>query len=132
MVGDQVMIAIGIGCRGGAAKEAILAIVRGAVARVQTPGETARLFSIDRKRGERGLIAAAQELDMPLDFLTPEMLRAVEGQVVTRSRRAEAEFGVASVSEAAALVGAGLNARLVAPRVGAAGVTCAIARGPGR
>ena len=126
------MIAIGIGCRGGATKEAILAIVRDALARAQAPGETARLFSIDRKRGERGLVAAAQELDMPLDFLAPEMLRAVEGRVVTRSRRAEAELGVASVSEAAALVGAGANARLLGPRIAAAGVTCAIARGPGR
>jgi len=126
------MIAVGIGCRSGAAKETILAIVRGALARVQIPGETARLFSIDRKRGERGLIAAARELNLPLDFLTPEMLRAVEHQVVTRSERAQAELGVCSVSEAAALVGAGVNARLVAPRVAAAGVTCAIARGLGR
>jgi cobalt-precorrin 5A hydrolase len=132
MVGDQVMIAIGIGCRGGAAKEAILAIVGEALARVQTPGETARLFSIDRKHGERGLIAAAQDLDMPLDFLTPEMLRAVEHRVITRSERARTEFGVASVCEAAALVGAGVNGRLVAPRIAALGVTCAIARGPGR
>ncbi|MGO8800045.1 MAG: cobalamin biosynthesis protein [Roseiarcus sp.] len=126
------MIAIGIGCRSGAAKETILTIVRDVLARVQTPGETARLFSIDRKRGEPGLIAAAQDLGMPLDFLTSEMLRTVEDQVVTRSRRAEAELGIASVSEAAALVGAGLDARLVAPRVAAAGVTCAIARGSGR
>jgi cobalt-precorrin 5A hydrolase len=131
MVGDQVMIAIGIGCRGGVTKEAIIAIVSGALARVQNLNEPARLFSIDRKRHEPGLIAAAQELNLPLDFFAPEVLRAVEDQVITRSERAQAVLGVASVSEAAALAGAGVNARLIAPRVSGSGVTCAIARGLG-
>jgi cobalt-precorrin 5A hydrolase len=131
MDGDKAMIAIGIGCRRGASRQAIAAMIGQALARVQSLGEPTRLYSIERKRNEPGLLAAAHELDLPLDFLSLEALRAVEDKVATRSSRSEAALGVASVSEAAALVGAGDNARLIAPRMAADGVTCAIARGNG-
>jgi cobalt-precorrin 5A hydrolase len=132
MVGDEAMIAIGVGCRRGAAKEAIAAMIGEALARFQGLGEPARLFSIERKRDEPGLLAAARELGLPLDFLSLDALRAVDDKVATRSPQAEAALGLASVSEAAALAGAGADARLIAPRVTGVGVTCAVAWGRGR
>jgi len=126
------MMAIGIGCRRGASAQAIVAIVREALAQVWLPDEPAGLFSIEQKRDEPGLVAAAQALGLPLDFFPAEALRAVEDRIATRSSRAEILLGVASVSEAAALAGAGGDAGLVLPRIARDGATCAIARGRGR
>ena len=126
------MIAIGVGCRRGASEDAIAALVKEASKSAEGCGEPTRLFSIDVKRDEAGLVGAAAALGLPLEFLPVEALRAVEGKIATRSAQAEARFGVASVSEAAALVGAGRDARLIAPRVARSGVTVAVARGSGR
>jgi cobalt-precorrin 5A hydrolase len=126
------MIAIGIGCRRGASQGAIAAMIEEALAKVQHLGEPTQIYSIDAKRDEEGLAGAARALDLPLAFLPPEALRAVADRIATRSARAEARFGVASVSEGSALAGAGRGARLIARRMIGDGVTCAIARGDGR
>jgi cobalt-precorrin 5A hydrolase len=109
MVGNQTMIAIGIGCRRGAPASAIEAVIRQSLAQIGT-ATPAALFTIEDKAVEPGLSDAAKRPG-----------------VRTRSRRAEAEFGVPSVAEASALAGAGPNAALIVPRVAANGVTCAIA-----
>ncbi len=49
------MIAIGIGCRSGASKEAIIEIIAAALARAALAEETATLFTYDGKRDEAGL-----------------------------------------------------------------------------
>jgi cobalamin biosynthesis protein CbiG len=128
----ETMIAIGVGCRRGASQEAIAAMIREALVATQASDEPARVFSIDAKRNEAGLVGAAQALNLPLEFLSADALREVEDKIATRSAQAEARFGVASVSEAAALAGAGRDARLIAPRVAGSGVTIAVARGSGR
>ncbi len=122
------MIAIGIGCRRGVPAHAIEAMVRPLLA--QNAGAApAGLFTIADKAGEPGLVEAASRLGLGLTFLTREALRAQAPGVRTRSPRSEAEFGVPSVAEAAALAGAGTNATLIVPRVAAGGVTCAVAVG---
>jgi cobalt-precorrin 5A hydrolase len=127
MVGDQAMIAIGVGCRRGTHAAAIEFLVRQALSQVATCQPA--LFSIEDKAGEPGLIEAAQRLNLTLTFLTRDALRAQAPDVQTRSPRAEAEFGVSSVAEAAALAGAGAHAALIVPRIARQGVTCAIAAG---
>ena len=127
------MIAIGVGCRQGASQAEIAAMIQEALADAQIGGsEPACLFSIDAKRNEAGLVGAADALRLPLEFLSAEALRAAEDKIATRSAQAAARFGVASVSEAAALAGAGRDARLIAPRVARSNVTIAVARGSGR
>jgi cobalt-precorrin 5A hydrolase len=126
------MIAIGVGCRRGASQAEIAAMIQEALTKVQIGGEPASVFSLLAKRDEAGLIGAADALGLPLEFLSIDALRAVEHKIATRSARAATQFGVASVSEAAALAGAGRDARLIAPRVAGSGVTIAIARGGGR
>jgi cobalt-precorrin 5A hydrolase len=126
MVGDQTMIAIGIGCRRGAPASAIEAVIRQSLAQIGS-ATPAALFTIEDKAVEPGLIDAANRLGLSLTFLGRDALRAQAPGVRTRSRRADAEFGVPSVAEASALAGAGPNAALIVPRVAANGVTCAIA-----
>jgi cobalt-precorrin 5A hydrolase len=123
------MIAIGIGCRKGASKEAIVALVADALARTGDQGNAARLFTAENKRHETGLIAAAHELALPLDFLSLDALRDVADRIATSSGAAERALGVPSVAEAAALAGGGLGAQLVLARITGDGVTCAIATG---
>jgi cobalt-precorrin 5A hydrolase len=124
------MIAVGIGCRNSCASEAIVAIVRRALADCPKADGAPRLFSLADKSGEPGLSAAAQALGLDLVFLSREALAAVTPRLLTRSAAAQRRFGIASVAEAAALAGAGPNARLLAPRLAAGGATCAIALSP--
>jgi cobalt-precorrin 5A hydrolase len=129
MVGDQAMsagIAIGVGCRLGCPATAIEALVRQALDRAP-PAQRLGLFTIRDKAGENGLIEAAGRLGLSLVFLSRDALREQMPLVQTRSRRAESQFGVASVAEAAALAGAGANAVLIVPRIAGQGATCAVA-----
>ncbi len=66
-------------------------------------------------------------LGLPLTFLDHDALAAASVRAVTRSARAMAETGLASVAEAAALAGAGPGSRLLLPRVASAAATCALA-----
>lgn len=126
------MIAIGIGCRRGIAKELFVEIMQEALSRIGDAAEVIELFTIEDKHDEAGLLAAAADLHLPVRFLSRTALQSVEASVVTPSRKAETTLGVASVSEAAALAGAGCGAVLVMPRIAGQGVTCAVARGEGR
>jgi cobalt-precorrin 5A hydrolase len=137
MGGDKVMsrpISIGIGCRSGCAGPAIESAVRLALSRVPD-GVPLGLFTIADKCEEAGLTAAAASLGFPLFMLPRTVLRDQAASVETVSRASHHRFGVPSVSEAAALAGAGPGAILLVPRIVRDGVTCAIAEpgvaGPG-
>ncbi|QAY95447.1 cobalamin biosynthesis protein CobE [Methylovirgula ligni] len=132
MGSDEIMIAVGIGCRRGASADSIVEIVRQALARTDHKSEAIELFTIDDKRDEAGLLAAAAELRLPLTFLSRAALQGVEDRIVMASRQAKAAFDVASVSEAASLAGAGRDAVLVVARIARQDVTCAVARGDGK
>lgn len=132
MGGDKIMIAVGIGCRRGAAADSIVEIVKHALVRADHTNEAVELFTIDDKRDEAGLLAAAAELRLPLTFLPRAALQGLEDRVVTHSRQAKAAFDVASVSEAASLAGAGRDAVLIVARIARQDVTCAVARGDGK
>jgi cobalt-precorrin 5A hydrolase len=123
------MIAIGLGCRKSCPGEAIVALVRRALGDCPEVQGVRRLFSLADKRDEPGVIAAAQTLGFDLVFLSREALAAETPRILTRSRAAQSRFGLASVAEAAALAGAGPEARLLGPRLAADGATCAIALG---
>lgn len=121
------MIAIGLGCRKECASEAIVAIVRRALAACSGVEGVRRLFSLVEKSGEPGLRMAAETLGFELVFLPHEALAAVATRVLTHSPAAQRRFGLASVAEAAALAGAGPGAKLLMPRLAANGATCAVA-----
>ncbi len=120
-------IAIGVGCRKGCASDSIVALVRRALEGAGCAGAPAGLFSHPAKRHEDGLIQAAARLDLPLVFLDPDDLREAADRALTRSRTVTAIFDLPSIAETAALAGAGAGSRLLAPRISAAGASCAIA-----
>ena len=119
------MIAIGVGCRRGSSTAAILSLLRQTLA-VMDASEAA-LYTIDAKKDEAGLQEAAAVLGLPLIFLPRSDLERVAPQVRTHSALVHKHFGLSSVSEAAALAGAGEGARLIMARVAEGGVTCAVA-----
>lgn len=119
-------LAIGVGCRAGADGAAIVALVARARAGLDATAP-ATLFTVDDKRGEPGLAAAAAALGLDLVFLPHDEVAAVATRVLTASKASMARFDLPSISEAAALAGAGPGARLLVPRLAEGGVTCAIA-----
>lgn len=119
-------VAIGVGCRQGCSADEIAALVRQALGGAPL-AEPMGLFTICDKREEAGLIEAAGRLGLDLVLLSRAVLRTQEASVQTRSARAEALFGVASVAEAAALAGAGEDAVLIVKRIASQGATCAVA-----
>jgi cobalt-precorrin 5A hydrolase len=123
------MLAIGIGCRSGAAADDIVALVRKALDRSGRSGRAA-LFTAVEKQGEAGLRQAAVQLAMPLVFLPKAALVDSADGAVTRSERVVQLFGVPSIAETAALAGAGTGSELIVPRIASDGVTCAIAAMP--
>ena len=124
------MIAIGIGCKSGVTSDDVIALVEDGLSRVEV--ETiAGLFTVASKAHESGLAEAAASLSLPLLFLPEIALKNVACRTETRSERVVALFGVPSIAETAALVGAGEGSTLIVPRISRRGVTCAIAKSAG-
>jgi cobalamin biosynthesis protein CbiG len=124
------LIAIGIGCRKNCSGAVLAQLVSRTL--VSWPRDLRMLplrslFTIEDKRGDAGIIEAAEALGMDLAFLSREELRDATSRVRTPSVRAQRLFGVASVAEASALAGGGPNAALIVPRTSENGATCAIA-----
>lgn len=117
-------LAIGVGCRKGVAAEVIVRQIAAATAGLPP---AAGLFTIEDKRGEAGLKVAADQLGLPLAFLSREALASVAHLTVTPSPAAQSRFGLPSVTEAAALAAFAGRARLIVPRLVGEGVTVAVA-----
>ena len=64
---------------------------------------------------------------MPITFHDESALQNRAAEVASHSPRIEALAGVGSLAEAAALVGAGENARLIVEKFSLDGVSCAVA-----
>lgn len=120
--------AIGIGARRGVAAQDIVDLVRSVAKTHEVDLHHARLCALESKAEEAGLHEAARALGVDLVFLPLAALRARRAAAATHSPRVQAMFGVGSVAEAAALVGAGPGSRLVAPRVTTPVAACALAR----
>lgn len=95
------------------------------------PHVSAQIFTLARKRDSGALAEAAQLLALPVKFCDEAELLAREPELlargVTPSKNLRAKTGLFSVAEAAALVGGGPGAVLIAPRRAENHVTCALA-----
>ncbi|HEY8213417.1 MAG TPA: cobalamin biosynthesis protein [Methylocystis sp.] len=120
--------AFGLGARRGVAAQDVVELVRRVAQTHDVDLRDAKLCALESKAQEAGLHDAARELGVELVFLPLAELRARKGPSATHSPRVQALFGVGSVAEAAALVGAGPNSRLVAPRVTTPVAACALAK----
>jgi cobalt-precorrin 5A hydrolase len=121
------MIAIGVGCRKASTSDAIVALVRRALAQAGALAGERVLFTIEGKRGEANLEEAARALKLPLHFLSHEQLEIEAPRAQTRSARVERHIGLPSLAETAALAGAGPDGELIVARLADGGATCAIA-----
>ncbi len=116
---------VGVGCSRGAPAEEILDLIDTALADAAlAPASVATLASVDAKRGEPGLAAAARARGWPLRFHPAGELAVVP--VPNPSAAAAHAVGTPSVAEAAALADG--RAELVVPKRKTARATVAVAR----
>jgi len=116
---------VGVGARPGVLAEDVVDLLR---AVFDAHGVKPTLMAIpDFRTQEQGLYAAAQELSLSVIGVGASALHAVQAVCPTRSAKAEAATGFASVAEGCALAAAGEGARLMVRRQDGRGVTCAIA-----
>jgi cobalamin biosynthesis protein CbiG len=121
------IVAIGVGCRSGVGGEAVAALARRALAEAGAPEGEQRMFTIDAKADEPGLIEAARIIGVALMALPLAALKAQAERILAPSAAAQARFGAPNIAEAAALAGAGEGGRLLGSRLAADGATCAVA-----
>ncbi|MGH2341373.1 cobalamin biosynthesis protein [Segnochrobactraceae bacterium EtOH-i3] len=119
------LVAVGLGCRRGVAARTIAALVSDCLtAHHATP---VGFFTHIARMDEAGLIAAALRFGHPLDGLTATLLAERDDETLTVSALSREHYGLSSLSECAALAGAGRGSRLVAARAARDGVTVALA-----
>jgi cobalt-precorrin 5A hydrolase len=123
------MIVAGIGCRREVSAAAIVALAQDAAERATVRLDL--LAAPEFRREETGIAEAATTLGLPIRWIPNAALKGEQGRCLTRSARAAAEVGLASVAEAAALAAAGPDSRLILPRIARDGVTLALAEGRG-
>lgn len=120
-------IIVGVGCRRGVAQEQIVQAVKSALEEVGFGLKRVRfLASADRKHDEVGLVAAAQELNVPLRLIASAEIRAAT-RTFTKSELAEKKVNLPAVAEPAALL-AGRRTQLALSRRVINGVTVAVAK----
>ncbi len=122
------MVIAGIGCRKGVSAEEVLAAVAEALDHfgVARPHLEA-LATGEIKLDEGGIAAASEKLGLPLQIIGIAELKVADDRTVSCSEKSLEITGVGSVSEAAALAGAGPYSVLLGPRLAVGPVTCAIA-----
>lgn len=120
-------VVAGVGCRAACPAEAVVAVVRRAEA---LAGCAASVLAVPERREAVGC-AAARALGVGLVLVSAARMIEVQARCPTRSARALAAVGVASVAEGAALAAGGPGAVLLLARVGEGWATCAMARGVG-
>jgi len=106
---------LGIGCERGTSRELLERLIDRALMELQlAPQAVAGLASACRKADEAALLELAHRRAWPLRLFAAEALAAVT--VPNPSAAVAAELGTPSVAEAAALLAAGTQARLLLPK----------------
>jgi cobalt-precorrin 5A hydrolase / precorrin-3B C17-methyltransferase len=119
---------VGVGCSRGVEVMEILDLIRSSLAETRLSEKSiASLASIEAKSDEAGLLAAAEELGVPLRFYAAKVLSAIE--VPNPSPVVENAVGTQSVAEASVLAS---GAELVVEKHKSENATVAIGRLPVR
>jgi cobalt-precorrin 5A hydrolase len=126
------MLACGIGCRRGTPAEDIEAAIGAARKELRRDDAITVIATEVSKAEEPGLREAARRFGIPLVVFSAQELESASSSLMTISQAALVHKGVPSVAEAAAILAAGDNARLLGPRVANPTTTCAFAVGEGR
>lgn len=127
------MIAAGVGFRSGTSADEIERVLRLALGMFKLPAERLQAIATESEKAtDVSFLEALQRFGLRPSACTLAELDRVAGAVLTPSKLVLETKGVPSIAEAAALVTAGRNARLLGTRVSTAQATCAIAVGDGR
>ncbi|HEX3016144.1 MAG TPA: cobalt-precorrin 5A hydrolase [Desulfobacteria bacterium] len=123
------VIVAGIGCRRGVSGKRILRAILAALDRAgRSPLSLKKLASIEAKTDEAGIIWAARELGVPVEFFSVTVLREIiaghEG--LAKSDFVNKQMGVGGVCEPASLAGC-RQGRLVLGKQANEGITVALA-----
>jgi cobalt-precorrin 5A hydrolase len=120
-------IVLGIGARKGVSEEQVLAAVDEALAAAgKTRDDVRAVATIDLKKDEAGILAAAERLGVPVQIIGRERIRALQ-DVLREPGFVEQITGVAAVCEPAAML-AGAQTELLSRRTARDGVTVALAQ----
>ena len=121
-------LAVGVGCRRGVMSAEILTAIRDACRQAgHSVKSVAVLGSTVVKKDEVGLLAAAEQLDVPIEFFSNEQLQAmIDEHGLGISPFVKQQIGVGNVCEPAALL-AGVSGRLILPRTKYSKITVALA-----
>ena len=123
--------ALGVGCERGVAAGELERLVEHTLAGANlSPRSLAGVFSVDLKADEPAVHALARTLGLPVRFFEPPALEALTPRLANPSAVVFREVGCHGVSEAAALVAAGVNGTLRVPKTKSSRATCAIAQAP--
>ena len=126
-LGEAVIVA-GIGCRKAISAAQVESAIEAALLHNRLADHQLEVIAVPAmKDAEAGIVAAAAARRVPLMLVTQNALEAASSRTLTRSVRSIAAMNVHSVAEAAALAGAGPDARLLARRIVIGPVTCALA-----
>ncbi len=120
-------IVLGIGARKGVSETQVLAAVDEALAAAgKTRDDVRAVATIDMKKDEAGILAAAERLGVPVQIIGRERIRALQ-DVLREPGFVEQITGVAAVCEPAAML-AGAQTELLSRRTARDGVTVALAQ----
>lgn len=126
-------LCIGIGCRRGVESRDVQEAVKTALVEAGRAASAVKsLASIDIKSDEQGLLAAADDLNLAVEFFERQALEAVlaaRSSELDFSEFVDDKIGVGGVCEPAAILGAGEASRLILPKTKYGKVTVAIAEG---
>jgi cobalt-precorrin 5A hydrolase len=122
-------VVAGVGCKRGTYGDRLLAAVREALERAGIhPAALRCLSSIRAKADEKGILDAAEDLDVPALFGSAEAIQdEIERHGLTESPFVRQAVGAGSVAEPAALWAAGEGGRLLLGKSGRQGITVALA-----
>ena len=121
--------ALGVGCARGADPAELWDLVQGALDQAGiSAGAIASVNTLDLKADEPAMNELARRLGVPLRLFTAAELESEAARLANPSEVVFAEVGCHGVSEAAALMAAGMDAKLAVEKRKTANCTCAIAR----
>ena len=127
------MIVAGFGCRPGARLEDFQSALDIALQSAGCPKQMLSAIALPHfRKDDEGAKAAMRQWPFSIAIIDQPALEQACTRAETRSALAQAHTGLSSVAESAALAAAGKDSRLLAKRVSAGGVTCAIAIGEAR
>ncbi|GBQ09381.1 cobalamin biosynthesis protein [Swaminathania salitolerans] len=123
------MIVGGLGCRLEASPEAMVEVVKQAIATWGLP----HCFAVPPFRARHAAVqAVAQFFSLPVRTVDLLALASAQPRCLTHSERARITMGFGSIAEGCALAALGPQGRLLGARLAGEGVTCAFATRAGR